>query len=69
MMGGWVVDLMLGVVAAVVTRLVAVLIIWIRERHRSARAAEMAGRLPPGSRYVEDDKRMLLEIGPMNSSS
>lgn len=63
------VDLMLGVVAVVATHLVAVLIVWIRERHRSARASEMAGRLQPGSRYVEDDKRMILEIGPMNPSS
>jgi hypothetical protein len=58
------VDFVLGVAVAVTARLVALLIVWLRERHRSARASEMARRLPSGSRYIENDAYVMIEIGP-----
>ncbi len=60
-------EIALGAAVAVATRLVALLIVWIHERHRSARAAEMARCLPPGSRYIEDASRVMIEVGPTNS--
>jgi hypothetical protein len=63
------VDVAFAVTVAVAARLVTLLIVWVHERHRSARAMEMARRLPPGSRYVEGATHVMIEIGSMDSGS
>lgn len=60
---GLLVDLALAVAVAITARLVTLLAGWLHERHRSARAYEMARRLPQGSRYVENSAYMAIEIG------
>lgn len=57
------VDVAFGFALAVAGRLVALVIVWIRERHRSARAAEMAQHLPSGSRYIEGTTYVMIEVG------
>lgn len=60
-------DVAFPVAVAVAARLVTLLIVWLHERHRSARAMEMARRLPPRSRYVEGTTYVMIEIGSMDS--
>jgi hypothetical protein len=60
------VDLALGAAVAMTAHLATVLIVWVRERSRSARACEMARRLPAGSRYTESSAHVIIEVGTMN---
>jgi hypothetical protein len=64
-----VVDLVLAVAVAMTTRLVALLIVWIHQRQRSARAYEMVRRLPAGSRYIENNAYVMIEIGSADSGT
>jgi hypothetical protein len=63
------VDVAFAVAVAVAARLVTLLVVWLREHHRSARAVEMARRLPPKSRYVEGTTYVMIEIGSRDSGS
>ena len=62
-----IVEVVLAAAVAVTARLVAFLVVWLREHHRSARAYEMTRRLPPGSSYVEDGVYVRIDIGKADS--
>ena len=60
-------QLMLGAAVTMAGYVVALLTVWVRERHRQTRMVNVALRLPPGSRYIEHDEGVVIEIGPPSS--